>query len=528
VFGAGGIIARFMSDMNVFSGAPHAVRLDGQPLTIARLRDAFGMPLHVELSDDVWRRIDASRAQVDAIARGDRPVYGVNTGFGHLCRKRIGPEDLARLQNNLILSHAVGVGPQVPDELVRLMLLLKVHGLSPGYSGVRRETVEGLLRLLNTDTLPCVPSQGSLGASGDLAPLAHLVLPLLGRGHVRCGGVEQPADAALRRIGLEPLVLGPKEGIALINGTQLMCAYALGLILRAQHLVKHADIVASISLEGLRGSLQPFAERLNALRPHRGAVECAANVRRLMAGSKILESHANCDKVQDPYSLRCVPQVHGATRQAIHHAVDVVETEINSVTDNPIIFEDGTTISGGLFHGQPLAIMLDYLAIALAELASISERRTYLLLAGHDGLPELLMRETGLNSGFMLPQYTSAALVSENKVLCSPASVDSIPTSLGQEDHVSMGATAATKAWRVMDNVETVLAIETMCAAQALDYRAPIEPGRGVQVAHALIRSRIEHAEADRLFAEDIQASLAALRAHAVVDAVEGELGELA
>lgn len=502
--------------------------LDCGPLTLAKLGELLGRRVHVELAPEVWQRVAASRARVEAIAGGTQAVYGVNTGFGHLCRKRISPGDLARLQNNLILSHAVGVGPLVPDDLVRLMLLLKVQALALGFSGVREETIAALLRLLDHDALPCVPSQGSLGASGDLAPLAHLVLPLLGRGAVRMDGVELAGEEGLRRIGLEPQTLGPKEGIALINGTQLMSAYAVGLIVRARHLVKHADIVASISLEGLRGSLQPFAERLNALRPHRGAIETASNVRRLMAGSKILESHANCDKVQDPYSLRCVPQVHGATRQAIHHAVEVVETEINSVTDNPIIFEDGTTISGGLFHGEPLAILLDYLAIALAELASISERRTYLLLSGHDGLPELLMQETGLNSGFMLPQYTAAALVSENKGLCTPASVDSIPTSLGQEDHVSMGATAATKAWRVMDNVETVLAIETMCAAQALDYRAPIEPGRGVKIAHRVIRERIEHAEADRHFGRDIHTALEALRAHAVVDAVESELGELA
>jgi len=516
-----------MSPKNPHISTVRDLHLDGKPLTMRRLGEVFNRRVNVSLADEIWQRVQRSRERVERIAQGERAVYGVNTGFGHLCRKRINPGDLARLQDNLILSHAVGVGPPVPDELVRLMLLLKVQGLAYGYSGVRRETLEGLLRLLNTDTLPLVPSQGSLGASGDLAPLAHLVLPLLGKGQVRCAGVEVAAADALARIEFAPLSLGPKEGIALINGTQLMCAYAVGLILRAQHLLKHADIVAGISLEGLRGSLQPFAERLHALRPHRGAIESAANVRRLMAGSKILESHANCTKVQDPYSLRCVPQVHGAARQAVHHAVDVVETEINSVTDNPIIFEDETTISGGLFHGEPLAILLDYLAIAIAELGSISERRTYLLLSGHDGLPELLMQETGLNSGFMLPQYTAAALVSENKVLCSPASVDSIPTSLGQEDHVSMGATAATKAWRVMDNVETVLAIETMCAAQALDYRAPIEPGAGVKIAHAVIRSRIEHAESDRLFAADIHESLSALRAHAIVDAVESELGEL-
>ncbi|MCB9851101.1 MAG: histidine ammonia-lyase [Phycisphaerales bacterium] len=508
-------------------GEAWQVVLNGDPLTLDGLRQIFDRRIDVALTDGVWARVTEARQRVDAIATGTRAVYGVNTGFGHLCRKRIEPDALTQLQDNLILSHAVGVGPAVPDELVRLMLLLKICSLTHGFSGISEPVLRGLMALLKHDLLPHIPQQGSLGASGDLAPLAHMVLPLIGHGTVRLDGVEMAAADALAKFDVAQVKLQPKDGVALINGTQFMAAYAVGLILRARHLLKHADIVASISLEGLQGSLAPFAEKLHALRPHRGAIETASNVRRLMDGSKILESHANCEKVQDPYSLRCVPQVHGAVRQAVHHAADVVETEINSVTDNPIIFEDGSTISGGLFHGEPLAIMLDYLAIALAELASISERRTYLLLSGHDGLPELLMKETGLNSGFMLPQYTAAALVSENKVLCSPASVDSIPTSLGQEDHVSMGATAATKAWRVLDNVETVLAIEEMCAAQALDYRAPIEPGRGVKIAHEVIRSRIAHAEADRLFGYDINVSLQTLREHAVVNAVEAELGEL-
>jgi histidine ammonia-lyase len=507
--------------------APAKIALDGQPLTIDRIDAAFGRRLEVELSPQLWSGIAACRERVDQIASRDEPVYGVNTGVGHLCNRRIPTEQRERLQENLLLSHAVGVGSAVPDELVRLMILFKVQGLALGYSGVRTDTVRFLLELLRRDALPVVPSQGSLGASGDLAPLAHLVLPLIGRGQVRVDGRVVEATEVLQAAGLQPLRLGAKEGLALINGTQFMSAYAAGLLVRALRLIKFADVIACVSLEGLRGSIQPFAEHLHALRPHPGAIATAANVRRLMQGSKILESHVDCGRVQDPYSLRCVPQVHGATRQALNHGRDVVEIELNSVTDNPVVFPDGSTISGGLFHGQPLAILLDYLAIAMAELASISERRVYLLLSGHDGLPTLLMQETGLNSGFMLPQYTAAALVSENKVLCSPASVDSIPTSLGQEDHVSMGATAATKAWRVLDNVETVLAIEAMCAAQALDYRAPIEPGRGVRVAHDVIRAHIEHAEADRLFQHDIQNSLALLRSGAVVAAVEQAVGGL-
>ena len=407
-------------------------------------------------------------------------------------------------------------------------MLFKLHALTHGYSGVTRNTLECLRRMLEADLLPVVPTQGSLGASGDLAPLAHMVLPMIGKGEVTCEGETLPAADALARAGIDPITLGPKEGLALINGTQFMSAYAAALVIRTRRLVKHADIIATMSLEAIPGSIRPFNERLHELRPHRGAQLTAQNVCRLMAESEILPSHADCERVQDPYSLRCVPQVHGASRAAIEHAAQVVETEINSVTDNPVIFSEDEVISGGLFHGQPLALVLDYLAIALAELASISERRVYLLLAGAEGLPALLMEHTGLNSGFMLPQYTAAALVSENKGLCTPASVDSIPTSLGQEDHVSMGARAATKCLRVLENTETVLAIEQMCAAQALDFRAPLKPGLGPRLAHAEVRQDILHADQDRLFGEDIKKSLALLRSQRVVNSVESRLGPLA
>jgi histidine ammonia-lyase len=514
-------------DLTSRQGDVRSVRLDGAPLTFEQLEDFFGRPLTVFLGPVVCDRIARSRDAVEQIAAGSDAVYGVNTGFGHLCNKRVSRAQLDRLQENLIISHAVGVGPPVPDELVRLMMLLKIHGLARGYSGVRIETVQLLADLLSADILPLIPSQGSLGASGDLAPLAHMVLPMIGRGRVRHRGKVADATDVLESARLQPTRLGAKEGLALINGTQFMLAYAAGVVIRARHLLKHADIIAAMSLEGLQGSLRPFAEALHQLRPHGGAIETAANVRRVMEGSRILESHSDCGRVQDPYSLRCVPQVHGAARQAVHHALGIVGTEVNSVTDNPVVFHDGTTISGGLFHGQPLAVLLDYLAISLSALANISERRVYLLLSGHAGLPELLMEETGLNSGFMLPQYTAAALVGENKVLSSPASVDSIPTSLGQEDHVSMGATAAIKAWRVLDNAETVLAIEQMCAAQALDFRAPIEPGRGVKIAHRVIRDSIPHAEEDRLFGEDIRHSLDLLRSKQIVRSVEKSLEEL-
>ena len=501
--------------------------INGGDITLDMLDRALGLRVTVHIEDDVRERIGRSCDVVAKIARGSKPAYGINTGFGNLCTHRIPPEQVRQLQSNLLISHAVGVGDDAPDEMVRWMMLLKIHAMRHGVSGVALETLDALSKMLEADLLPVVPIQGSLGASGDLAPLAHMVLPLIGKGWVRDDGVKRAADEAMRDHDIAPVTLGPKEGLALINGTQFICAYAAVLVVRARRLIKHADVNASLSLEGFAGSIAPFDSRLHALRPHRGAVETAENVRRLMAESEILKSHADCDRVQDPYSLRCVPQVHGASRDAIRHAADVIEIEINAVTDNPLIFEEDVVISGGNFHAQPLALVLDYLAIGLAELASISERRIYLLLSGQAGLPPLLMRNTGINSGFMLPQYTAAALVSENKLLASPASVDSIPTSLGQEDHVSMGAISAVKAWRIMDNVETVLAIEQLCAAQALDYRAPLKPGLGPRVAHRAVRETITHTEEDRTYGDDIKASLALLRSRRVLQAVEDQLGRL-
>jgi len=503
------------------------VLLTGGRLSLAALDAALGRGVRVTLTDGVWRRVEKSCEAVRRIAAGKTAAYGINTGVGHLCNQRIPPDRVAALQANLILSHAVGVGEPVPAEITRWIMLFKIVALTHGVSGVSRQVLEGLIRLLEADALPVIPTQGSLGASGDLAPLAHMVLPMIGRGRIRIEGREENAATTLARLGLEPVALGPKEGLALINGTQFMTAYGAAIALRARRLLAHADVIACMSLEGTRGSVKPFDERLQRLRPHRGALETAENVRRMMADSEILASHAGCDRVQDPYSLRCVPQVHGASRDALAHAAAVFETELNSVTDNPLVIEDDEVLSGGLFHGQPLALVLDYLAIALAELASISERRIYLLLSGVDGLPVLLMEDTGLNSGFMLPQYTAAALVSENKGLCTPSSVDSIPTSLGQEDHVSMGARAAVKCLCVLDNTETVLAIELMCAAQALDFRKPLQPGVGPRIAHAVVREAIAHADTDRLFGDDIQTSLALLRSRRLVDAVEAALGAL-
>jgi histidine ammonia-lyase len=369
-----------------------------------------------------------------------------------------------------------------------------------------------------------------VGASGDLAPLAHLCLPLIGRGEfwTEDRGGKTGAAGALAAAGLEPVRLDAKDGLALINGTQLMTAYGAFVLERARLLKVEADILAAMSLEALQGSAAPFDERIHAIRPHAGQQAVAANVRDLLLESEILDSHRDCGRVQDPYCLRCVPQVHGASRDALDYATGVVETELNSVTDNPLVFDNGDILSGGNFHGQPLALALDFAAIALAELASISERRTYLLLEGHDGLPKLLMEDTGVNSGFMIPQYTAAALVSENKVLCHPASVDSIPTSLGQEDHVSMGSISALKLLTVLHNVERVLAVEFLTAAQALDFRAPLAPGRGVRVAHELLRDRIGHAEQDYEVRNDLDTCAAILRQGVLAEVVQDAIGSLA
>ncbi|MBU0639447.1 MAG: histidine ammonia-lyase [Planctomycetes bacterium] len=517
---------------------PYSLILGERPLDLETLDACLGRRLRVTLAAEALQRVARGRRWVEEAARSGAAVYGINTGFGHLQNRRISDDQLEQLQENLLLSHAVAVGPPVPPDIVRWMLLFKTHMLLHGHSGARPETVRMLTAWLADDLLPVVPMRGSLGASGDLAPLAHLCLPLLGRGemsvprHATESGQDErevhPAAEVLAAHGLQPLRLASKEGLALINGTQLMSAYLANVVVRAGRLADLADVIMCMSLEGLRGSIRPMDERLHELRPHPGAQTVAANIRRHMADSEILPSHANCERVQDPYSLRCAPQVHGAFREALWHASAVATREVNSVTDNPILFgsADDTddqpveAISGGNFHGAPLALVLDYLGIALTDLASISERRVYLLLAGHSGLPELLMQETGLNSGFMLPQYTAAALVNEAKVLATPASVDSIPTSLGQEDHVSMGATAALKCYEILDRAETVLAIELMCAAQAIDFRMPLKTGLGPRAAHEIVRRRITHAEADRLFGEDIAAALHLLRASAELRAV--------
>jgi len=508
--------------------APEAwsLTLDASGLSLDDLDASYGRRLNVTIAARAWEQVRAGRQTIERRLASGEVIYGVNTGFGNLCRKRISDTQLERLQENLILSHAVGVGPPVPPEIIRWMLLLKINALLTGKSGIQPECIQCLLAMLNRDVLPVIPSRGSLGASGDLAPLAHMVLPLMGRGEVWVDGTRRPAEEAFQECGISPVRLGAKDGLALINGTQLMLAYAAAIVVRARRLAKHADLIASMSLEAYRGSIRPFGEELLALRPHAGAVEVGRNIRQLMTDSDILLSHANCDKVQDPYSLRCVPQVHGACRDALRHATQTMLVELNSVTDNPVVLGDDM-VSGGNFHGEPLALTLDYVSMALTEWANISERRVYLLLSGPDDLPPLLMKDTGLNSGFMIPQYTAAALLNECKVLSTPASVDSIPTSLGQEDHVSMGAQCALKCWQILENVETVLAVELMCAAQALDYRLPTRPGIGPRIALETLRKTIPHAEEDRLFGQDIETALAVLRDQELLREVEAAVGPL-
>lgn len=510
---------------------PGTLPLSGRNLTLARLRTALARDERISLTPGARARVRASRKIVDRLRDDPAPHYGINTGFGILAHQRVPAADIEKLQENLILSHAVGVGDEASAEIVRLMLLLKVNGLAVGMSGVTEQVVDYLIRFYNADALPVVFTKGSLGASGDLAPLAHLVLPLLGLGEMDYHGKRLGAAAVLKLLGLKPLKLQSKEGLGLINGTQFMSAYAVHCLLHIGNLARTADIAAAMTLEAARGSAAPYDARIHAARPHPGQQDVARNLRTLLRGSKILPSHAHCAKVQDPYSLRCVPQVHGAVRLAIAHARAVVETEINSATDNPLVFPNGDVISGGNFHGEPLAFILDYLAIATAEFASISERRIYMLLHGDTigdlKVPRLLMKDTGLNSGFMIPQYTAAALVSENKVFAHPASVDSIPSSLGQEDHVSMGAISATKLLEVVKNTETVLAIEFMCSAQGLEFLRPLKSGPGVEAAFAEVRKFIPFAQADRLFHNDVQTALALVRSGQLADATQRAVGLL-
>jgi histidine ammonia-lyase len=483
------------------------------------------------LSETARDRMQTARAVVDRAAHGrSEHTYGVNTGFGRFVSQSI-PEELTQeLQLRLLRSHACGVGEPYPDEVVRAAMLLRANALAKGRSGARPEVVELVLSCLDRGVLPVVPSRGSVGASGDLAPLAHLALPLVGEGQARFEGETLSGQDALGRAGLMPVRLEAKEGLSLINGTQFMAAFgALGLT-RARRLAKAADIACAVSLEALQGSRSSFIPQVHALRPLRGQQDSAANVLVLLDGSAINESHRWCDKVQDAYSLRCAPQVHGASRDLLDYVDYTVSVELNAATDNPLVLvEDDLLVSNGNFHGQPLAFALDALAMATAELANISERRVERLvnpsLSG--GLPPFLTTDGGLNSGFMIPQYVAASLVSENKVLAHPASVDSIPTSAGQEDHVSMGNAAGLKAWQVLANVEWALAIELLAGVQGVEFLAPLEPGRGVGAARSFVRELSPRLTDDRPLAPDIDAVAGSIRDGTLIAAVEEEVGAL-
>jgi histidine ammonia-lyase len=457
----------------------------------------------LDFSNAAQKRIDVNRAYLEEILKTGNTYYGINTGFGSLCNVRIADNELSDLQHNLVRSHACGMGDEVPEEIVRWMLLLKIHGLSQGYSGVRKEIVQRLIDFYNLKIYPVVYELGSLGASGDLAPLAHLSLPLFGEGEVNYKGQRRKAIEVLKENDLEPIPLAAKEGLALLNGTQFMSSYAVWSLLAAQRLSKWADMISAMSADAFLAKEEPFKPAIHRVRPHPGQIKTASAILKLLQGSEL--QTVEKVQVQDPYSFRCIPQVHGATKDVIENIQRVVETEINSVTDNPIVFHDEDAImSGGNFHGQPLALNLDFLAIAIAELANISERRTYLLISGQRNLPPFLAPNAGVNSGFMIAQYTAAAIVSQNKQLCTHASVDSIVSSNGQEDHVSMGANAATKLRRVILNVQRVLAIELLTAAQALDLRRPHKSSSGIEQLWSDLRKEISFMESDRLLHTDL------------------------
>jgi len=487
--------------MNTFS-------ISSEPLNLETIEQILANNTRLILSEESKARIQHCRDYLDnKLKNHSEPIYGITTGFGSLCNIQISPKDLKSLQENLVMSHACGTGAEVDGQIVKLMLLLKAHALSSGNSGVQVKTVERLLDLFNNEALPIVYELGSLGASGDLAPLAHLSLPLIGMGEIRYQGKVYPAKKILKQFGWNPISLQSKEGLALLNGTQFMSAHAVYILLKANKLEKLADITACISLEAYNGRIDPFLAQLHTIRPHAGQIETAKNIRNILNGSKLITKEGK--KIQDPYSFRCVPQVHGAVKDTIRYATSVIITEINSVTDNPTIFPDeDLVLSGGNFHGEPLAFVLDFLAIALAELGNISERRVYRLIAGQRGLPEFLVAKPGLNSGFMIPQYTAASIVSQNKQLATPCSVDSITSSNEQEDHVSMGANAATKTVRVVNNLERLLAIELFAASQALDFREASETSPFLNAFISEYRSAVPFITNDKVMYTEVQKTI--------------------
>ncbi len=477
-------------------------------LTIERVGDILNKNIRIDLSDDAVSRITRCRDFLDhKMETQQEPIYGITTGFGSLCNISIGRKDLSQLQKNLVMSHSCGTGERVPDRIVKLMLLLKIQSLSYGNSGVQLKTVQRLIDFFNNDILPVVFQQGSLGASGDLAPLANMSLPLLGLGEVEYRGERRPAADVLAEMGWEPVTLMSKEGLALLNGTQFMSAFGVWSLLKAMRLSRQADEIAAMSLEAFDGRIDPFGPQVNEVRHHRGQIETAARFRELLKGSELIARPKV--HVQDPYSFRCIPQVHGAAKDTIAYVKSVLEDEINSPTDNPTIFpEDDIIVSAGNFHGEPIALPMDFLAVALSELSNISERRIYKLISGHRGLPSFLVAKPGLNSGFMIPQYTAASIVSQSKGLCWPASCDSIPSSQGQEDHVSMGSNSATKLYRVVNNTERVLAIELFNAAQALDFRRPERSSESIEALHAAYRRKVPFIDNDTVMYPYIEKSI--------------------
>lgn len=474
-------------------------------LTTSKALAILRNELQAELCEEAVVRINQSYENLQIMAQAEEAIYGINTGFGPLCNTKIPASQTEALQENLLKSHSVGVGDAIDTEIAKLMLILKVHALCKGFSGVSLEIIKRIIWHIDEDIIPVVPSQGSVGASGDLAPLSHLFLPLIGEGAVVMNGSSVHMSSVLTQHQMESISLHPKAGLALINGTQFILAHAVLLVDRMHNALVHADLVGAMMVEGLKASIMPFHAALHDVRPHPGGLHVASNMMHYLKGSPIVSSHEDCDRVQDPYSIRCIPQVHGSSRSAWVHLKEAVEIELNAVTDNPILFSSEYAISGGNFHGQPLAMPIDYACLAMAELGSISDRRTYLALDGRYEVPKLLMEETGVNSGFMIVQYTAAALVSENKGLCFPSSADSIPTSMGQEDHVSMGSIGARKALRMCDNLERILAIELLCAAQALEFNRPLRSTDIIEGILSQVRERVSFAREDRMFSPDIE-----------------------
>ena len=490
--------------------------ISSEVLSLEVIQEIISQNKKLALSDEAKVAIEKCRTYLDTkMASNDEPIYGINTGFGSLCNVKISSENLSQLQENLVKSHACGTGEAVPHEIVKIMLLLKIQSLSYGHSGVQLQTVDRLIDFYNNDILPIIYTQGSLGASGDLAPLAHLSLPLLGEGEVYYDGFRQPASKVLLKMNWKPIILQSKEGLALLNGTQFMSAYGSYILLKAMKFSYFADVIGTISLEAFDGRKEPFNPLIHYIRPHKGQIVTAERILEFLEGSQIIQQPKQ--HVQDPYSFRCMPQVHGASKDTIDYVKKVFKTEINSVTDNPNIFiGEDIIVSGGNFHGQPLAITLDFLAIALSELGSISERRTYQLISGLRGLPAFLVDNPGLNSGFMIPQYTAASIVSQNKQLATPASIDSIVSSNGQEDHVSMGANAATKCLKIMENLERILAIELMNASQAIEFRRPLQSSEFIETFLKSYRDEVPFVKEDRILHYDIEKSIAFLNSFMV------------